>query len=397
MDFTFSKEHQLLRKAFREFAEQEIAPRIDEIEHNTQGSPSTGKDGPPADLMQKAGEYGIFGVPFPQEYGGMGAGETGYCILMDELNRVSPSFATIVGAHIGIGAMSIHLDGTEDQKQMYLVPMARGEKIVAFALTEPGAGSDAAATRTRAVREGDSYILDGTKHYITNGSICDVAIVLALTDPALGPRGGMTAFIVETQWEGFKVSKLEDKMGIRGSPTCEIVLDGVRVPQENVIGPVGLGFVTFMKTLDVGRITIGAASLGGAQYMLDMAVEWAVTREAFGGPIAHKQSIQWMIADMAAEIEALRSLVYRTAWLIDTDQPFTREAAICKLFGSEVCSRVTDKALQIYGALGYSRHMPLERAFRDARISEIFEGTNEIQRIVIAANIFQEQGVRIRP
>lgn len=389
MDFAFPKEQQLLRKAFREFAEQEIAPRIDAIEHS--------KNGPPADLMQKAAEYGVFGVPFPQEYGGMGAGEAGYCILIEELNRISPSFATVVGAHIGIGAMSIYLDGTEEQKQKYLVPMARGEKIGAFALTEPGAGSDAAATRTRAVREGDSYILDGTKHYITNGSICDVSVVLALTDPALGPRGGMTAFIVESEWEGFKVSKLEDKMGIRGSPTCEIVLDGLRVPQENVLGSVGLGFVTFMKTLDVGRTTIGAASLGGAQYMLDLAVEWAVTREAFGGPIAQKQSIQWMVADMATEIEALRSLVYRTAWLIDTGQPFSREAAMCKLFGSEVCSRVTDKALQIFGALGYSRHMPLERAFRDARISEIFEGTNEIQRIVIAANIFQEHGVRIHP
>jgi len=396
MDFSFSKEHQLLRKAFREFAEQEVAPRVDEIEHNTPTS-HLEKNGLPADLMKKAAEYRVMGVPFPQEYGGMGAGETGYCILMEELNRVSPSFATVVGAHTGIGAMSIYLDGTEEQKQRYLVPLAMGEHIAAFALTEPGAGSDAAATRTRAVREGDSYILDGTKHYITNGSICDVAVVLALTDPALGPRGGMTAFIVESQWEGFKISKLEDKMGIRGSPTCEVVLDGVRVPQENVLGQVGLGFVTFMKTLDVGRTGLGAASLGGAQRMLDLAVEWAVTREAFGGPIAHKQSIQWMVADMAAEIEALRSLVYRTAWMIDTGQPYTREAAICKLYGSEVCSRVTDKALQIYGALGYSRHMPLERAFRDARISEIFEGTNEIQRIVIASDIFQKQGVRIRP
>jgi alkylation response protein AidB-like acyl-CoA dehydrogenase len=386
----------LLRRAFREFTEQEIAPRVDEIEHSSH-TPPQGKTGPPADLMQKAAEYGIFGVPFPQKYGGMGAGETGYCILMEELNRVSPSFATVVGAHIGISAMAIYLDGSEEQKQKYLVPMARGEKIGAFALTEPGAGSDAAATRTRAVREGDSYILDGTKHFITNGSICDVAVVLAITDPALGPRGGMTAFIVESQWEGFKVSKLEDKMGIRGSPTCEIVLEELRVPQENVLGPVGLGFVTFMKTLDVGRTTIGAASLGGAQYMLDMAVEWAVTREAFGGPIAQKQSIQWMIADMAAEVEALRSLVYRTAWMVDTGRPFSREAAICKLYGSEVCSRITDKALQIYGALGYSRHMPLERGLRDARISEIFEGTNEIQRIVIASNIFQEHGVRIRP
>jgi alkylation response protein AidB-like acyl-CoA dehydrogenase len=389
MDFTFSKEQQLLRKAFREFAEQEVAPRVDEIERS--------KTGPPADLMRKAAEYGIFGVPFPQEYSGMGAGETGYCILMEELNRVSPSFATVVGAHIGIGAMSIYLDGTEEQKQTYLVPLAKGEKIGAFALTEPGAGSDAAATRTRAVREGDSYILDGTKHYITNGSICDVVIVLALTDPTLGPRGGMTAFIVETGWEGFEVSKLEDKMGIRGSPTCEIVLDGVRVPQDNVLGSVGLGFVTFMKTLDVGRTSLGAASLGGAQHMLDLAVEWAVTREAFGEAIAHKQSIQWLIADMAAEIEALRSLIYRTAWMIDSGQPFSREAAICKLYGSEVASRVTDKASQIYGALGYSRHMPLERALRDTRIAEIFEGTNEIQRIVIAADIFQQHGVRIRP
>jgi alkylation response protein AidB-like acyl-CoA dehydrogenase len=347
--------------------------------------------------MRRLGEVGLLGVSFPQEYGGMGAGETGYCILMEELGRVCTSTATNVGAHIGIGAMAIYLDGNDAQKQKYLTPLARGEKIAAFGLTEPDAGSDAAAIRTRAVREGDSWILDGGKVFITNGGYADVVTVMAVTDPALGARGGVTAFIVETDWEGFSVAREEDKMGIRGTSTAELVFDGLRVPQENVLGKVGEGFVTFMKSLDMGRLTLGAACLGGAQQALEMSVHWAKTRKQFGTELAHKQSVEWMIADMATETEALRSLVYRVAWMVDSDRPFTQLAAMCKFYGSEVASRAIDVALQIHGALGYTRDYPIERAFRDARIAEIFEGTNEIQRIVIAGNIFREHGVRVRP
>lgn len=388
MDFTFSPEHQALRRMIREFAEAEIAPIAAELdrEHKV-----------PRDIMRKLGEMGLLGVCFPQEYGGMGAGETGYCILMEELGRVCANTAVNVGAHIGIGAMSIYLDGTPEQKRKYLTPLARGEKIAAFGLTESNAGSDAANVRTRAVREGDSWILDGGKVFITNGGYADIITVLAVTDPALGARGGITAFIVETNWPGFKVAREEDKMGIRGSSTAELVFEELRVPHENVLGKVGEGFVTFMKALDMGRLTLGAACLGGAQQLLEQCVYWAKTRVQFGEALAHKQAVQWMIANMATEIEALRSLVYRVAWMVDTGQPFTQLAAMCKLYGSEVLSRAVDMAVQIHGGLGITRDFGVERAFRDARINEIFEGTNEVQRIVIASNIFREFGVRIRP
>ncbi|MBN1814425.1 MAG: acyl-CoA dehydrogenase family protein [Anaerolineae bacterium] len=394
MNFTLSPEHQALRRLIREFAENEVAPVAAEFdrEHRV-----------PHEIMRKLGEIGLLGVCFPQEYGGMGAGEMGYCILMEELGRVCTSTATNVGAHIGIGAMVIYLDGNEEQKQKYLIPLARGEKIAAFGLTEPNAGSDAANVHTRAVREGDSYILDGGKVFITNGGYADVITVMAATDPSLGAHGGITAFIVETDWPGFSVAREEDKMGIRGTSTAELVFEELRVPQENVLGKVGEGFIPFMKSLDMGRLTLGAACLGGAEAALDWSIRWAKTRKQFGVELAHKQSAQWMIANMATEIEALRSLVYRVGWMVDA-RPFavgtpalTQLAAMCKLFGSEVASRAIDMALQIHGGLGLSRDFPVERFFRDARIAEIFEGTNEIQRIVIASDIFRQHGVRIRP
>ena len=388
MDFTLSPEHRALRRMIREFVQNEVAPIAAEIdrEHRV-----------PFETMRKLGEIGLLGVCFPQEYGGMGAGEMGYCILMEELNRVCTSTGTNVGAHIGIGAMAIYLDGTEEQKRKYLTPLARGEKIAAFGLTEPSAGSDAAAIRTRAVREGDHWILNGNKVFITNGGYADIVTVLAVTDPTLGARGGITAFIVETDWEGFKVAREEDKMGIRGTSTAELVFDNLRVPHENVLGKVGEGFIIFMKSLDMGRLTLGAACIGGADMALEMAIRWAKTRKQFGKALAHNQAVQWQIANIATEIEALRSLVYRVAWLVDTGQPFSQLAAMCKLYGSEVASRAMDMAIQIHGGLGYSRDFPLERGFRDARIGEIYEGTNEVQRIVIANNIFRQHGVRIRP
>ncbi|RPI78425.1 MAG: acyl-CoA dehydrogenase, partial [Chloroflexi bacterium] len=342
-----------------------------------------------------AASLGLMGVPFPQKYGGTGLGETGYCIMMEELNHACASTATVIGAHTGIGAMAIYLDGTEEQKQKYLIPLAKGEKIAAFGLTEPQAGSDAAAIQTRAVRDGNDFLISGNKIFITNGDIADIITIMAVTDPSLGARGGITAFIVETDTPGFSVSRLEDKMGIRGSSTAELVLQEVRIPKENVLGQFGAGFLTFMKTLDIGRVGLSAACLGGAQAVLDGCLRWAKAREQFGVPIGTKQSIYMMIADMAAEIEALRSLVYRAAWLVDNKKPFITEAAICKLFGSEVASRCVQKGIQIHGGLGYSRDYWIERAWRDARIAEIYEGTSEIQRIVIASNLFRPYGVRI--
>jgi alkylation response protein AidB-like acyl-CoA dehydrogenase len=386
MDFSFPKEYQLFRRMARDFAQNEIKPRAKAIDRDHTV---------PHDIIKKAAKLGLLGVPFPQKYGGMGAGETGYCILAEELGRVCSSTATVIGAHIGIAAMSIHLDGTEEQKQKYLVPLAQGTAIGAFGLTEAQAGSDAAAIKTTAVRDGDHYVLNGTKQFITNGDIADIMTVMALTDPSLGAYGGITAFIVETDTPGFSIGTLENKMGIRGSSTAETVFEDVRVPKENVLGQFGAGFLTFMKTLDVGRASLGAACLGGAQAAMEASIQWARAREQFGVPIATKQSVHFMIADMAVEIEALRSLIYRTAWMIDTGQPHILEASACKLFGSEVAHRSIDKAMQIHGALGYSRDYEIERGWRDQRITEIYEGTNEIQRIVVAANIFRPYGLRI--
>jgi len=386
MDFSFPKEYQLLRRMARDFCENEVKPRAKAIdrEHTV-----------PHDIIKKMAKLGLMGVPFPQKYGGMGGGEIGYCIFAEELGRVCSSTATIVGAHIGIGAMAIHLDGTEEQKQKYLVPLSQGTAIGAFGLTEAQAGSDAAAIKTTAVRDGDHYVLNGAKVFITNGDIADIMTVMAVTDPALGAYGGITAFIVETDWPGFSIGTVENKMGIRGSSTAETVFEDVRVPKENVLGQFGAGFLTFMKTLDIGRASLGAATLGGAQAAMEASMRWAKAREQFGVPIATKQSVHFMIADMAVEIEALRSLIYRTAWMIDTGRPHTLEAAACKLFGSEVAHRCIDRALQIHGALGYSRDFEIERGWRDQRIAEIYEGTSEIQRIVVAANLFRPYGVRI--
>ena len=388
MDFDFKPEHQALRRFLREFVQEEIKPLVKQIDRTSLV---------PDELLKKAAAAGLFGIPFSQKYGGMGAGEMGYCILMEELGRADASTTAVIGAHTGIGVMTIYLDGTEELKRRYLPDLCSGRKIAAFALTEANAGSDAASIRMRAVREGDSYMLDGEKMWITNGPIADVLSVLAITDPALGARGGATCFAVESKWEGFSAGKREEKMGLHGSPTAALKFDNLRVPQENVIGKVGLGFVTMMKTLDVGRVSLGAATLGGAEAALEAAMQWAKMRFQFGRNLANMQSIQFMVADMAAEIESLRSLVYRTAWLVDSGRPFTKEAGMCKLLGSEIASRCIDRALQIHGALGFTRDGWVERAWRDSRINEIFEGTNEIQRIVIASELFQEIGVRIRP
>ena len=387
MDFTLPKNLLLFREMVREFAEQEVRPKAKQIDVQSQ---------PDMEVVRKLGENGLLGVPFPLKYGGGGLGELGYCLLMEVMGGVCTSTATTIGAHIGIGVMSIYLGGNEEQKQKYMPDLCSGRKLAAFCLTEPGAGSDAAAIKTRAIKDGSNWIITGNKIYITNGPIANVMTVLAVTDPSLGARGGVTAFIVEKDMPGVSVGSIEHKMGIRGSATSEMVFDEVVVPSANVLGQAGAGFVTFMATLDVGRLGLGAACLGGAQAALDSMCRYAAARQQFGRLIGEKQMIQWMIADTAAEVEALRSLVYRTAWLVDTHRPFSKEAAICKLYGSEVASRALNKALQVHGALGYSRDFPLERMWRDARIAEIFEGTNEIQRIVVAGQVLRPYGVRVQ-
>ena len=388
MDFTLPKHLQLFKEMLREFAEQEVRPSAKKVD----------ADGwPDMEVIRKLGENGLLGVPFPTKYGGGGLGEMGYCLLMQTMGGVCTSTATLIGAHIGIGTMAVYLGGNEEQKKRYLPDLCNGRKIAAFCLTEPGAGSDAAAIKTRAIKDGNNWVITGNKIYITNGPIADVYTVLAVTDPSLGARGGVTAFIVEKGMEGVSVGTVEHKMGIRGSATSEMIFDEVVVPSANVLGQVGAGFVTFMATLDTGRLGLGAACLGGAEAALESMCKYAAGRQQFGKPIAEKQMIQWMIADTASEVEVLRSMVYRTAWMVDTNQPYTKEAGICKLFGSEVAARAINRAVQVHGALGYARDFPIERQWRDARIAEIFEGTNEIQRIVIAEQMLRPYGVRVRP
>ena len=378
MDFTFSEEHEMLRDMTRKFVVNEIKPlarRIDEEEQIPQA------------LMDQMREQGFFGIPFSEEYGGVGAGEIGYCVVLEEMGRGSASVAVVLAAHTSIGSMGIYLDGTEEQKKKYLPALCSGEKIAAFALTEPGAGSDAAAIATSAVPDGDDYILNGSKLYITNGDIADVVTVFAVTDKSLGVRGGITAFILESDMPGFSRGPKERKMGIRGSGTCELFFKDMRVPKANVIGKIGMGFVTAMRTLDVGRLSLGGACVGACKELIDLSIQHASQRVQFGEPIIRKQAIQWMLAEMAADTMAVESMVYRGAWMYDQGMKVSRESAIVKMFSSEALDRVVDKAVQIHGGMGYMQDYPIEMFYRDARINRIFEGTNEVQRMVVAGDL----------
>jgi len=383
MDFTFSEELVMLRDMVRKFTEQEIKPIAEKMDREGEI---------PKDLIEQMAELGFLGLCFPEEYGGVGAGELGYCLLSEEISRGSASVTVLVGAHTSISAMSIYLDGTEEQKKKYLVPMAQGKKIGAFALTEPNAGSDAAAIETTAVKDGKEFVLNGQKIYITNGSLAQVIVVFAVTDKALGAHGGVTAFIVEPDFAGFKVGHEEDKMGIRGTCTSELFFEDMRVPAENVLGRFGAGFLTAMKALDRGRLGLGAGCLGAAKEVISLSANHAKERKQFGNPIGELQAIQWMIADMTMETYAMECMVYRTAWLCDENKKFSRESAIVKAYCSEAADRIIHKAIQIHGGIGYMRDYPLERIYRDSRINLIFEGTNEIQRLIIARDVLKRGG-----
>lgn len=379
MDFALNEEQEIFRKTVREFAEKEIMPRAQEIDQKGEF---------PWDIIRKIADLGLMGLPFPEEYGGAGGDTISYAIAVEEIARASGSVAITYSAHVSLACFPIYLFGTEEQKRKYLVPLARGEKIGAFGLTEPGAGSDAAAIKTRAVLDGDEWVINGQKIFITNGSVADVVIIAAVTDPAKGKKG-ISNFIVEKGTPGFRIGREEDKMGLRGSVTSELIFENCRIPKENLLGKEGEGYKQFLITLDGGRIGIGAMAVGLGMAALEAAVKYAKERVQFGQPIAEFQAIQWMLADMATELEAARLLVYRAAWLKEQGKRFTKEAAMAKLFASEAAVRACYKAIQIHGGYGYIKDYPVERLYRDARLTTIGEGTSEIQRLVIARHILE--------
>ncbi len=373
-DFQMSEEHQMIRQMVRGFAEKELAPRAEEIDAT---------ENIPAVIFRRMSELGLLGIPFPEKYGGSGGDYIGQIIALEEIARASGSVALFLDAHTSLCAEPIYLFGTEAQKQKYLLPLAHGEKIGAFGLTEPQAGSDAAAIRTRAVREGDKWVLNGQKIFITNGSLADVLVIAAKTNQEEG-KHGISSFIVEKGTPGFRTGRDEKKMGLKGSVTSELFFENCRIPAENLLGKENEGYAQFLTTLDAGRIAIAAMALGLAQAAFDKAVTYAKGRVQFNQPIAQFQAIQWMIADMATDLEAARLLVNRAAWLKEQGQPFSTQASMAKLFASEVSERVCYKAIQIHGGNGYIREYAVERIYRDQRLCAIGEGTNEIQRLVIA-------------
>jgi alkylation response protein AidB-like acyl-CoA dehydrogenase len=376
-DFVFSDEQKMLRDMVREFVNAEIKPvarRIDQEERI------------PPELIQKIKDLGLLGAAFPPEYGGGGFGEVGYCLAAEEIARGCMSTATFIGAHQSIGCNAIYLGGSEFLKKKYLVPMAEGKFIGAFALTEVLAGSDSFNLRTRAVRDGDEWVINGEKMWITNGSIADVISVFARTER------GITGFVVETKMKGFVAGPPEKKMGIRGSITNAISFENVRVPHENMIGEEGRGFMVAMKTLDAGRLGLGAACTGAAKELLELSAKYAKERKQFDVPIAQFEAIQFMLAEMATLVYAMESMVYRTAFMYDGGLSISRQAATVKLFCSESLDKVADMAVQIHGGMGYSRELPIERYYRDSRINRIFEGTNEIQKLVIAREVLKKGG-----
>jgi len=387
MEYELPEDLKMLRQAIREFAEKEVAPIAREIDE---------QERVPFETLKKAGELGLLGVPFPEQYGGIDAGIVGYCILMEELNRKCASTATIIGAHAQLCAMSIYLSGSDEQKDRYLAALCEGRKLGAWALTEPGAGSDAAHIRTTATQQGDEWILNGSKMWITNGSFADVLVVFAANDRSLGARGGITAFIVEKDFPGFRVGKVEDKMGLRASHTASLYFEDCRVPAANVLGEIGQGFPVAMATLDIGRCGLGASSLGSAKEAYELSLKYSVERQQFGRPIADFQAIQFKLADMMVKIYTMEQIVYDCAKKVDRGEPATLESSIVKLYCTEAASEVIDEAIQIHGGMGFSRELPLERMYRDARVTRIFEGTNEIQHHVIAGEILKTVGHKIK-
>ncbi|MGG0645161.1 acyl-CoA dehydrogenase [Sporosarcina gallistercoris] len=374
MNFTLSEEHEMIRKMVRDFAEKEVAPTAAERDEEERFD---------MDLFKKMAELGLTGIPWPEEYGGIGSDYLAYVIAVEELSRVCASTGVTLSAHTSLAGWPVFKYGTEEQKQKYLRPMAEGSKIGAYGLTEPGSGSDAGGMKTTAKLDGDDYVLNGSKIFITNGGIADIYIVFAVTD-ADSKHKGTTAFIVEADYPGFSVGKKEKKLGIRSSPTTEIIFDNCRVPKENMLGEEGQGFIIAMKTLDGGRNGIAAQAVGIAQGALDHATDYAKERVQFGKPIVANQGIGFKLADMATSTEASRLLTYQAAWLESNNLPYGKASAMAKLMAGDTAMKVTTEAVQVYGGYGYTKDYPVERFMRDAKITQIYEGTQEVQRLVIS-------------
>ncbi|MDX5868651.1 acyl-CoA dehydrogenase AcdA [Bacillus cereus group sp. BfR-BA-01119] len=374
MHFKLSEEHEMIRKMVRDFAKNEVAPTAAERDEEERFDRA---------IFDQMAELGLTGIPWPEEYGGIGSDYLAYVIAIEELSRVCASTGVTLSAHTSLAGWPIFKFGTEEQKQTFLQPMAEGKKIGAYGLTEPGSGSDAGGMKTIAKRDGDHYVLNGSKIFITNGGIADIYVVFALTDPESKQRG-TSAFIVESDTPGFSVGKKESKLGIRSSPTTEIMFEDCRIPVENLLGEEGQGFKIAMQTLDGGRNGIAAQAVGIAQGALDASVEYARERHQFGKPIAAQQGIGFKLADMATDVEAARLLTYQAAWLESEGLPYGKESAMSKVFAGDAAMKVTTEAVQVFGGYGYTKDYPVERYMRDAKITQIYEGTQEIQRLVIS-------------
>ena len=376
MDFLLSKEHEMARTLFREFAETEVKPLAQEVDEDERF---------PSETVDKMKKLGFMGIPISKEYGGQGCDTLAYVLCVEELSKVCATTSVIVSAHTSLGSDPIKNFGTPEQKEKYLKPLASGKLLGAFALTEPNAGTDASGQQTKAVLEGNHYVLNGSKIFITNGGKADIYIVFAMTDKSKGTKG-ISGFIVEKDFPGFSIGTKEKKMGIRGSSTTELIFENCIVPKENLLGAEGKGFGIAMTTLDGGRIGIAAQALGIAEGAYEETVKYVKERKQFGKPIAKFQNTQFQIADMATKIKAAQLLVYRAAIAKDTQKRFSVEAAMAKLYAAEVAMEVTTKAVQLHGGYGYTREYPVERMMRDAKITEIYEGTSEVQRMVISGN-----------
>lgn len=370
-----------MKTMIKNFVDKEVEPYAHQVED---------EDKIPPHLVEKMKELGLFGMSIPEAYGGIGLSTVGKSVVLEQLGRTHNGFVSLISAHTGIGSMGLVRLGSDYLKEKYLPAMASGNKIAAFALSEPGAGSDATNLSVEAEKSGDQWIVNGTKQFITNAPIADVFTVFALTDKQKGAKGGITAFLIEKDFPGLHIGKTDKKMGLRGSYTAQVILEDCQVPEENVIGEVGMGYVNALKILGEGRIGLAARAVGSCEKLIELAASYAKERVQFGKPISDNQGIQWMLADMATETEAARTLTMMAAEKVDEGKKVIKEASMAKLYASEVFNKVADKALQIHGGVGYMNEYAVERFYRDARITKIYEGTSEVQRMIVAKKVLEE-------